>query len=91
MNKILRITNLAAETTESQLSELCGKFGRVSNVRVVESPYSGVSRGFGFVEMESDEEAAACMTGLNASNDLVQKLSVSSSSTNPFKKTKRRI
>jgi RNA recognition motif-containing protein len=75
--------------TETQLYELCGRFGQVSKVQIADSQYSGQSRGFGFVEMATENDATACMTGLNSATDLAQKLTVSASTSNPFKKSKR--
>ena len=90
MSKILRIANLAAEMTESQLAEICGRFGEVAKVRIVASPYSGQNRGFGFVEMGSETDATSCITGLNSTIAEGPKLSVTSSASDPFKKQKQR-
>ena len=59
------VSNLSFHTTDDNLRELFEKFGAVSSAKVITDRESGRSRGFGFVEMSSDTEANAAMTGLN--------------------------
>ena len=59
------ISNLSFHTTDDNLRELFEKFGAVSSAKVITDRESGRSRGFGFVEMSSDTEATAAMSGLN--------------------------
>ncbi|MEW5992922.1 MAG: RNA-binding protein [Candidatus Zixiibacteriota bacterium] len=59
------IGNLSFDTTEDRLRQAFEAHGEVSSVTVVTDRYSGKSRGFGFVEMPSKEEALAAMNGLN--------------------------
>lgn len=57
--KKMFVGNLPEETSEEDLSELFGQFGRVRSVRVTRDVFSGRCRGFGFVEMEGHEARAA--------------------------------
>lgn len=61
----LYIGNLPPELTTEQLTDLVTPYGAAASVRVVTERGSGVSRGFGFVEMEKSEEALAAITALN--------------------------
>jgi len=55
----LYVGNLNYSTTEEQLAELFGNYGQVESVKIIES------RGFGFVEMSSSEEAEQAQEALN--------------------------
>jgi RNA recognition motif-containing protein len=65
MSKTVRVGNLALTMTAVRLEEICAAFGPVTRVRMAESPLSGKSRGFGFVEMKSEADAATVLAGLN--------------------------
>jgi len=57
--------NLAHELTEEELREAFEAFGQVTSAKIITDRYSGVSRGFGFVEMAEKAEAEAAIAGLN--------------------------
>jgi len=59
------VSNLSFNTNDAELNELFSKFGAVSSAKVIMDRESGRSRGFGFVEMPSDEEGKDAMLGLN--------------------------
>jgi RNA recognition motif-containing protein len=59
------VSNLSFHTTDEDLKELFSKFGVVSSAKVITDRETGRSRGFGFVDMESDEESNNAITGLN--------------------------
>jgi len=59
------IGNLSFDTTEDQLRQAFEGFGEVSTVKIIADNYSGKPRGFAFVEMSSQEEAVAAISGLN--------------------------
>lgn len=63
--KKIYVGNLSFKTTEEELRAAFAPFGVVSSVNVVTDRMSGRPRGFGFVEMENDEEAEAAIQGLN--------------------------
>ncbi len=60
----LYVGNLPFSTTDEQLRELFAQFGTVVSASVLTDKHSGRSRGFGFVEMDSDEAGQAAVTGL---------------------------
>ncbi len=57
MGNKLYVGNLSYKTSEEDLQELFSQAGQVSSVKIIADGYSGQSRGFGFVEMATDEEA----------------------------------
>ncbi|QDU76827.1 RNA recognition motif (RRM, RBD, or RNP domain) [Bremerella volcania] len=67
MGKKLYCGNLSYEVSTSDLEQLFGSFGQVENAQVVIDRDTGRSKGFGFVEMNSDSEAQAAINGLNES------------------------
>jgi RNA recognition motif-containing protein len=59
------VGNLAHKTTEDGLREAFEAFGVVESVSIIMDKFSGQSRGFGFVEMPSKEEAQTAISELN--------------------------
>lgn len=59
------VSNLSFNTDDDGLRELFEQFGKVNSAKVINDRDTGRSRGFGFVEMESQDEANAAMKGLN--------------------------
>jgi len=59
------VSNLSFNTNDAELNELFSKFGTVSSAKVIMDRESGRSRGFGFVEMPSNDEGKDAMLGLN--------------------------
>ena len=65
MNNKLYVGGLPYSVTEAQLEELFSGHGTVESARVITDRMSGRSRGFGFVEMSTPEEAEEAMQKLN--------------------------
>ena len=63
MAKKLYVGNLSYQTTEDTLQNHFAGFGTVSSVKIVTDRDSGNSKGFGFIEMSTDEEANAAIAG----------------------------
>jgi len=61
----LLVRNLARTTAETELKQLFDAFGHVQACDLVLDKKSGVSKGFGFVEMPKPGEAKAAMKALN--------------------------
>jgi RNA recognition motif-containing protein len=59
------IGNMSFDTTEDQLRQTFEGYGEISTVKVITDRDSGQSKGFGFVEMPTKEEATAAISGLN--------------------------
>ena len=65
MSKRLFVGGLPYTITSAQLGEMFAQFGTVVSADVITDKYSGRSKGFGFVEMEKDEEADTAIEKLN--------------------------
>ncbi len=65
MAKKLYVGNLAWATTDESLKNAFSAAGKVSSATVITDKMSGRSRGFGFVEMENDEEATKAIDMFN--------------------------
>ncbi len=59
------IANLPWRTTEDELEELFVAFGPVVDVRVIQDPVTGRSRGYAFVELEAADSADRAVDSLN--------------------------
>ena len=62
------VGNLPYTTTEEELRELAAPYGELTSCTVIIDRETGRSRGFGFIEMASDEEAEALIEGMNGNN-----------------------
>jgi cold-inducible RNA-binding protein len=65
MGKKLYVGNLTYGVTDSTLEQMFAAYGTVQSAQVIMDRDTGRSKGFGFVEMKSDQEAQAAMTALN--------------------------
>ena len=65
MGKKLYVGNLSYNVTSSDLEQLFAQHGTVTSAQVINDRDTGRSKGFGFVEMSSDEEATAAIAAVN--------------------------
>ena len=65
MGRKLYCGNLSYNVSSSDLEQLFSQFGSVESAQVIADRDTGRSKGFGFVEMASDAEAEAAISGLN--------------------------
>ena len=65
MGKKLYVGNLGYDVSSSDLDQLLSQHGTVMNAEVISDRSTGRSKGFGFVEMDSNEEAQAAIAALN--------------------------
>ena len=63
--KNLFVGNMSFQTTESELRAMFEPYGDITRVQVITDRDTGRARGFAFVEMANDEEAAKAITALN--------------------------
>lgn len=77
MNKRLFVAGLPFSTTSDELKNLFAAYGTVVAANVITDRESGRSKGFGFVEMETDEEAQSAIAKLEGSEFGGRKLIVS--------------
>lgn len=77
MNNKLFVGNLPYTATEDELKEAFTQAGSVLSVKIIMDRDSGRSKGFGFVEMATDQEAAAALEKLNGADYAGRAISVS--------------
>ncbi len=65
MGKKLYVGNMNYDTTEDSLRSMFSNYGEVVSVNVVADKYTGRSRGFAFVEMDTDDSAKAAIESAN--------------------------
>jgi RNA recognition motif-containing protein len=68
MSKRLFVGNLNFSTTEHDLRDAFGAFGIVINAKVITDRATGQSRGFGFIEVEDDDDAKRAVSELDGSS-----------------------
>ncbi|NNV56224.1 RNA recognition motif domain-containing protein [Limnovirga soli] len=61
----LFVAGLPYDLDDAELEEIFEKFGKINSAKVAIDKETGKSRGFGFVEMENDDEAKEAIDGLN--------------------------
>lgn len=66
--KKLFVGSLPWATDDQKLHDLFSQFGKVNSATVLQDRMTGRSRGFGFVEMENDNEALEAIEKLNGSD-----------------------
>jgi RNA recognition motif-containing protein len=65
MAKKIYVGNMNYNTNEDTLRQLFAQYGEVASVNVITDRYTGRAKGFGFVEMSSEDAARAAMAALN--------------------------
>lgn len=65
MSSKLYVGNLPFSVTDTELNTMFAKYGTVISVNIITDKYTNRSRGFAFVEMETDESAQKAIAELN--------------------------
>jgi len=68
MAKRLYVGSLSYDTTDESLKALFAQYGEVTSAAIIMDKMSGRSKGFGFIEMSSDEEAQKAIDALNGTD-----------------------
>jgi RNA recognition motif-containing protein len=68
MAKKLFIGNLSFNITDDQLTQIFSAYGKVVSANIVFDKFTSRSKGFAFVEFETEEEAQAAMAALDGSD-----------------------
>lgn len=76
MGKKLYVGNLSYQVTNGDLEKIFGEHGTVVSAQVVMDRDTGRSKGFGFVEMSSDNEAAAAVSACDGREEQGRRLTV---------------
>ena len=87
MNKNLYVGNLSVEVTEEDLRANFSEVGKVISVNIIKDKYTGLNRGFGFVEMETEKEAQEAIQKFNGGSLLGNTITVNEA--RPKKETGR--
>jgi len=77
MAKNIYVGNLSYSVTEDDLREVFEKIGAVQSIRMIKDNATGRSKGFGFVEMTSDEDAVKAIESLNGTMLMDRAINVS--------------
>jgi cold-inducible RNA-binding protein len=81
--KNIFVGNMSFQTSENELREVFEAYGEVSRCQVITDRDTGRSRGFAFVEMSDDQEAASAMAALNGKEVGGRTLNVSEAKPKP--------
>jgi len=76
MGTRLYVGNLSFNTTENELASHIGQHGDIVSCNIITDKFSGRSRGFGFVEVASDDAAQAVINAINGTEFEGRKLVV---------------
>jgi len=79
------VGNLSKQVTDAQLNELAVPYGKLVSANVATERSSGQSKGFGFLEFSSADEARAAITGLDGRDVNGQALKVNEAKPRPAK------
>jgi RNA recognition motif-containing protein len=77
MAKKIYVGNLSYAASEDDVRQLFEKFGEIESVKIIMDTMTGRPKGFGFVEMASDEEAGKAIATLNGTSFMERTLNVS--------------
>ena len=65
MGRKVYVGNMSYETSQADLEQMFGEHGTVESAQIIMDRDTGRSKGFGFIEMSSDDEAQAAITALD--------------------------
>jgi len=68
MSKKVYVGNLPFSATEDSLKEAFSQFGTVESVNIITDRYTGQSKGFGFIELATKQEAAEAISKMNSAD-----------------------
>jgi RNA recognition motif-containing protein len=83
MGKKLYVGNMSYDVDNAELEQLFTGYGSVVSAQVIQDRMTGRSKGFGFVEMSSDEEASAAIEALNGKEHNGRALTVNEAKPRP--------
>jgi len=76
MEKKLYVGNISFKATEEDIKELFARIGEVESVKIITDAHSGNPKGFGFVEMATEEDAQKAIAELNGTMFMERTISV---------------
>lgn len=76
MEKKLYVGNISFKATEEEVKELFARSGAVETVKIITDAHSGNPKGFGFVEMASEDDARKAIEELNGTTFMERSITV---------------
>jgi RNA recognition motif-containing protein len=76
MGKKIFVANISFKATEDDLKEIFSKVGEIESVNIVADKHTGQRKGFGFIEMTTEEDAQKAIETLNGTTFMERTLSV---------------
>jgi RNA recognition motif-containing protein len=76
MGSKVYVGNISFKATEDDIRELFSKVGEVESVKIITDAHTGQPKGFGFIEMSSEEDAKKAISTLNGQSFMERVLSV---------------
>ena len=86
----LYVGNLAYNTTEDELRQLFSSYGTINSLNLISDRDTGRPKGFGFVEMSTEQEAQAAISGLNAREIDGREIKVNEANERPQRRSNNR-
>jgi len=83
MAKKIYVGNMSFQTNDDSLRHAFSVFGEIATCNVIIDRYTGSSKGFGFIEMTHEHEAAAAISGMNGQTLDGRQIRVSEASDKP--------
>lgn len=77
MGKKVYVANISLNATEQDMNDLFSEYGEVESAKIITDRDTGQSRGFGFIEMEREEDAKRAISDLNGTLFMGKELAVS--------------
>ena len=75
------VSSLSFKTKKEELAELFAPYGEVTNARIILDKVTRRSKGYGFVEMDNEEQANAAIAALNGTEFMGRTINVTASTT----------
>ena len=75
------VSSLSFKTKKEELAELFAPYGEVTSARIILDKVTRRSKGYGFVEMDNEEQANAAITALNGTEFMGRTINVAASTT----------
>jgi RNA recognition motif-containing protein len=76
MEKKIYVGNISFKATENDIRELFSQVGEVESIKIITDAQTGQPKGFGFIEMSSEEDAKRAISALNGKTFMERTLSV---------------
>jgi len=76
MTKKLYVGNISFNATEQDIRDLFSEYGEIESLKIITDKFTGQSRGFGFIEMETEQDAQKAFSALNGKEFMGKTLTV---------------